>query len=527
MQILKLMLFASKPLNDLYKRPYNTIVTQEGINALDQATKGGTEFSQTAITKTAGHFIQMSAQTEGIAPIVNGWGTPRFRFLMEVIENHGGLGQNKAYYVGHTDYMEGATIDRGGNVLIDNNLQFYINAVHRFRINGLYNGNQLMGEQMSGNGFNQILYNRDDNQPIDFQSIQQGNVGDYKIRPVDVFRSRNTLNQLSQYGLLNGITDSNTLDATGTLLTGSQLSSRRNTVPGTYMFDIMKGYREASATVQSYGGDESDAVREAISIYGDGYAYQDPLFTELRDVVDNIQWRGVFNWGQLNRVFPYVNDICTVCDPSQLSNMRNQFGQQSGIAEFGNVWDNTNTAYWVGANMETVAASLLANAIPTILLENLASEIRFTMTNMTVDGQIQHATTTFVPLTNMVDTRIMLDRVLSRIQTELVPMVSQYGAIPFTITVDSSIYGDTMVNISLNGQPAVPYVMPTFADNAASPILTSSVDRFNHISNDLYRVASYIGNQTGGTLSTPTVASVYTPPSSPMQPTQKPEHGFL
>ena len=57
MQILSLSLFASAPLNDVYRRPYTTIVTQDGMNALDNVTQGGRHVTQLAIAKVANQFI--------------------------------------------------------------------------------------------------------------------------------------------------------------------------------------------------------------------------------------------------------------------------------------------------------------------------------------------------------------------------------------------------------------------------------------------------------------------------------------
>ena len=69
-----------------------------------------------------------------------------------------------------------------------------------------------------------------------------------------------------------------------------------------------------------------------------------------------------------------------------------------------------------------------------------------------------------------------------------------------------------MVNISLNGGVAVPYVMPTFADNLASPVLTNDIQRYNSVTNDIYNVAQQLLDVRAPIIQAPSQGG-FTPPN--------------
>lgn len=485
MQILRLMLVRTEPMQDIHRRSYISTVTPQVMNELDQATQGGKYITQTAIGQVASQIIQPSAESEGVAQIVNGWQTPRFRFMMQVLEKTQ-LGNEtyEAWYVGHTDHSEGLIEKGGGHLLIDNHLQFYVDAVHRVKSQQLMNNGQIFSKQTGidgsqfiyGNGNLSSIFTPQPNQPMD-----------YKIRPVDVFRSKETMQTMvnqgwitpDDFGPAGGISGYNNHANVGTFITGAELSARRNNNPGTFLFDTINNYQKAVNVTEGYMGDESNVVKEAVTMANDGTAYQDQLFTFLRGIVSNIQHTGRFTWGELLQLAPYIDDVTQV-----VTNTNQQ-----------HVWHAGNTNHWRGSDSETIAATLLAHSIPTIMMENLGFSIRFTMTNMTLDGSVVWTPEHFTSVSQSIDWQILTDRIINRILIELIPKISINNQLPFSLVVDSSIAGDTMINISLNNQQPYVYVMPTFADNAASPVITPDRNKYIQFTDDIYRVASDLLSQ--------------------------------
>lgn len=482
MQIVSLILFESTPLNDVYRRSYKTHIDNHSLNALMDITEGGKRLSQQGVSQVAASIVRPSAETEGVANIVNGWGTARYRFILETIETTMTGNEVSGYYIGHTNYADGAVIRKGGgHILVDGQLQFFVNSVHKFK-SKIVRTNGAQGRFITAEEGNQILYGG-----ATIANVVNGAPNEWKIRPSEVYRARENVNQL-----MNSVYDGHIQhDFTGSLRLGAEASSRRNNAPGTYLFDTLNAFKQASDNIKTYGGDENSMISEAITFCRDGSTYNDPFFSVMRDFTNSLQSRGQFSYDQLCKAAPYANDILKLVsnrDRSlQLQNNGNLSNQQGGL--FTNTWHAGNTAYWNSADNETVAAQLLVNAVPTILLESLGSNIRFTITNMTSSGLVETqpiSCDTIAP--QYVDRITVSERVMARVKNELWNTITMNGEMAAVVTVDADIFGDTMVTISLNGQPQRTYIMPTFADNAATPILTNSKQHFDTITHDMYRL---------------------------------------
>lgn len=480
MEIRGMTLFASAPLNDVYRRTYKTNFTPETLSQLDNATQGGTMVTQQAISQVAANFIAPSAETEGVAAIVHGWNHPRFRFIMEVLETDIGGTQYIAYYIGHTNYMDGATAPLAGNRLaIDPKLVFHVNAVHRMRSQQFIQ-NGVTQQRMIQDRSSQILYGAGSTAAL----FGQGGIASYKIRPVDVFKQQQVNSLLESNGFLQG---EGVINVSGSMLMGAELSTRRNNTPGTYLYDTLRAYNQALGTREVTGGDEQTMVQEAISLSVDGGSevYQDPFFTVMRNLEQDIQYKGEFTWGRLLQVAPYLDDITRVFTPEDVVRARQQ---QTGNNLYTNTWSTHNTSSWQSADVETVAATLLANSVPTIMLENLTASMRFTMTNMTGTGEIAYTIDNHSLISPTVDQVQMVTRIIERIKLELMPLITQNNNLGVRLMVDSSVFGDTAIHIAITSEDFRTYVMPTFADNAASPVLTTSNERHQQVTHDMYQL---------------------------------------
>lgn len=486
MRVLGLTLFANKGINDVHKRSYKTHVTNENLNMLADATQGGRVLSQHAVSQVAANMVAPSAESEGVAPIVHGWRTNRFRFLLEIEENGANGASNIVYYTGYTDYMDDSYITMSaGRTSIDPHLQFHVTSTNRLRNTPvLING--AMNARVTNTGAHQLIFNNS------VDNLQGGAKQTYLMRPSDIFQSQNSLDVMTRYGLLDGGVVN---DTTGSLLGGGNQSSRTNNSPGTYLFNTLKAYSYAKNVVEDTS-DIRSMVNEAVSVTKDGDLYYDPFFDRMSALNMNIRVRGQFSYDDLVRAFPHIDEITVITRPRMDAN----------------VWDYTNTEHWNGSNNETVAASLLVNAVPSIMLDNLVADARFLITNDTVTGEVVHQKYSCNPINNSLDRDALLERVIERVKLELIPSISMQNSFKFTILIDCSIYGDTMVNVSLNGGVAVPYVMPTFADNLASPVLTNDINRYNSVTNDIYNVAQQLLDAKAPIIQTPGQGG-FTPPN--------------
>lgn len=486
MIIRKLILFATQGLHDVHRRSYKTTITNEAVNAIDEATQGGKSISQHAIAQVATNIIAPSAESEGVANIVNGWNTPRFRFMMEVEEGHVGGVTNLAYYIGHTDHSEATTRLAGNRIAIDPLLQFFVDSIHRLKSQQITVNGDMQQRQVPDQ-FSQVLYGRNT-----IANLHNGGMDEFKIRPIDVFRKQDVIHALESGGYMPQ--DSPIINTSGSMLMGAELSTRRNNAPGTYVFDMLNSYNQAASIRNTYGGDDHTMITEAIKMSMDSGSevYQDPFFNIMRDFEQSITYRGQFSWGNLLSVAPYIDDVTQVITPTEKMMMRQA---ETYNPMYSNVWGAHNTSSWQSSDIETVAATLLANAIPTIMLENMVASIRFTMTNHSENGQVVYQLDAAHPLSERLSIVGLVNRVLERIKMELIPMVSQQNSLGFRLMVDSSVFGETAIHIAITAPEYRTYIMPTFADNSASPVLTRSQERYEQVTNDIFSLGNMLFNE--------------------------------
>lgn len=505
MQILTLQLFECRPLNNVYNRPYKTIVDNESLNALDAATHGGKTINFNNISSVAGRIIQPSAEVESVAAIAGGWGISRYRFVLEALESDFAGSQVITYYIGHTDRADDA-VSAGG--YIDNTLCFHVNSKQTIQIGQRRGADMTVLPHLKTTAAEQFLFK---STPNTVGNAILNGLDNFKIRPSDLFLAKDVQVKLASYA------DVPVVDSTSTLLSGGALSARRNNTASSYLYDTLKAYDTAVSTEYSYGGDETNIYREAAGYCKDGNIFVDNLMSFMENSVRAIRTNGVFTWHDLKMVCPYIDDVTTVGKLGDYANMRNRYAQQTGVSEFSNVWDNTNTANWNGSDAVTIAATILANSVPTIMLENLCVDLRCHITNHTIDGSYAFTLYNVRAIREGINTSALYERIINRIEFELLPTITNYGIFSIDILIDSSVYGDTMINIGLNGEPPIPYVMPTFADNVASPIITQSSKHYNRIAHDMLYVSEHLINNRNiqPIVTSPNPQDVYTTVNDP------------
>lgn len=474
MQVLSLALFPVMGLNNLHQRPYKTHISYEGINKLEEATQGGRTISQGAISRVASDLVSPSAEAGNVVGIANGWQEPRFRFVLKILESEHFGSQNIVFYIGHTDRNYDAVSQQGH---IADNLQFFINSTHRVRLQSLSINGASTNKIYNVND-NQIIYGKDTLATLE----SNGYLSSFILRPYDIYNSQSVAKALGEYDVLDG----NVIDSTGSLLYGAESSQRRNNTPGTYLYDTLKAYQNGISVAQSNGYDEKSIIDEALYKTHGNDVKTDPFFYDMSRYAPNLFRTGQFSWSELVRLFPYVDDVTQVYQNNDIVKAKMQNGGYDNSL-FTNTWHAGNTMHWGGSSNETVAASLIANAFPTIMLENLITDVRIAFTNNTLDGTDSfQILSTPITLDPCIDAVTFMERAMERVRNEIIPQISLSGMFRYNVLVDASVVGETMVSISLNGEPEYVYVMPTFADNMASPIITSSSDHFTNFVNDIY-----------------------------------------
>jgi hypothetical protein len=148
--------------------------------------------------------------------------------------------------------------------------------------------------------------------------------------------------------------------------------------------------------------------------------------------------------------------------------------------------------HWQGADKTSIAASLIAQVVPAIMMDNFIRNISFAVTNSMIPGQ--YALTIDPKLTRSIVDEINMTQYIQEFERRLcvdaLNSITFGGNIPFSISVMSDLAGDSIINISLDHQQSVQYIAPTFTDSLFSPMVSTQLDAANKVSNDMIAIAS-------------------------------------
>ena len=450
-RVTKLVMMQTGGINDQFARPFNPNLNADNLAHIQSVTDGGQIINSAVLSGVAGSILRPSAQHEGLIQIPNGWREQRLRFFMEVELGQDALGgaANVQVLTGFTDYV-GATVN--GN--IDPNMQLYFNSAITLRRTNISTPNgMVMGTHVVD--ASQILTGK-----AEMRMGSQGTVH-HAMRPQDVFAV------ISQ-GALGDSMQVN--DTRHTFVNGPMKSNRTNALAPEYLSKTLRAQQQAEHRVDTYeSGDEIANV--ARGIVQDPNIGTDLFFGTLKRHL-GFGEGDYITYGALCQLDPNTDNIASVI---MVGN-----GMQQVSA-----WGVENTAHWNGANMETVAATILSQAVPAIMMELMLSEAHLMATNETLNGEYLVTMQHFNGFSDKVDPRPYAARLLERLKVEVLRDLTQNNLIQFRLTMNVKLTGETMISISMNGQPAIDFVCPSFCDSLMAPVITTNKQTLYGLAHDL------------------------------------------
>ena len=480
-------------------RPFTVEVTENSIERLKEATNDGRNLGVAAVQQIAADVIAPRAQTQGEVPIVNGWGERRFRFMMKVWENNRFFGNTRTCRIlfGCSDHCSISPLSNS----LDPNMRIYFNSetviVERQRPTefGVIKQAHILGS-------NQILA------PVDIMSditIPQNGfsmytgTSSYLQRPEDVIQSQQTMQvakRIESTGLHQGVFDRiidqrSSVGEAGTF----QYSNRRDTSPTRYLSSTLNAWQHSVKEAEMANND-NDNIFGGVSdevMLGDASAVlrnQDihsNMFMRILKERCNYMERGFVTLADLQQVFPEL-----LVDGVVKAGMDNGNSQRF-------VNRAEHSMHWGGADHHTVAASLLAQVVPAIMMDNYFRVTSFAITN-------GHGANNYLFEMHPNGTRSIMDGIdmtpqindfERRLITDAINSISYGNQIPFKISMHSDLAGDTVIDISLNHESVERFIAPTFIDSLFSPVITRDASAPAMISNDLtYLVKNVIPTKT-------------------------------
>lgn len=377
------------------------------------------------------------------AEIVNGWSTRRARFLMETVNVIGSV-TTKTYFQGYTDY-----IDSSLSGMMDPNVQLFINSmvtvsitidpVHNLpRINKITTCN-IVPDMVS----NKATYHVSD---------MFGNTIKL-IRPEDIMNSLLLVDTYGQAGIevVNGADDPNQ----------PKVSKKANLDPIKYFTSITNSFVDAKNTAEVGKDDRGNLYNESMKVVGEENVSYNPFLRALYNITGDVLPYSIA-LGTLKSIDPYMV-------PTYIPK------QETGFIESASFMNTEDGASTVQATAEAIKATLIANTISSYLCDLMLTAISFSMTN--ADGNNNVIITYGNSFIDGIDITSMLNKLESSIRLLLMPMLSDNGLTMFEIYVTCDITNETVVGVSLFGNPPIVFRFPSYADGLYAPVISTSTGK--------------------------------------------------
>lgn len=473
-------------------RPFTASVNEQVIQDLRNATNDGQNLNAAAVQQVAANIIAPKAQAEGEVNIVNGWTSRRFRFIMKVSEESRFIKGTRTsrIFFGCSDHCDVSYGDH-----LDPNMRLYFNSetviaerpeqtVHGLRMTAnILGSNQILSpsDVMSTsyqNGMNIPMYG--------------GNTS-YLQRPEDIFsiqQSRNVATRLQNSGMFNGPIDKIIDQRTSVGEAGTfQYSHRRDTSPTRFLSSTLNGWQSAVREYELAKSGDNDLTFSNDFSYG---ISNEVMYGTAQSTVQNqdIHYNTFLarlkeHAGYMERGYILLKDLWRLFPETQSSQVT-KFSMDNGQS-IRKVNFAEHAQHWNGADYNTVAASMLAQVVPAIMMDNYFRVVSFAITN-------GHGPNNYLfeihsdgtrSIVNGLDMLPSIREFERRLIIDAINSISMGNQIAFKISMHSDLGGDSVIDISTNNDPVERFVAPTFIDSLFSPVLTRNDKSPELLSNDL------------------------------------------
>jgi len=296
------------------------------------------------------------------------------------------------------------------------------------------------------------------------------------MRPEDVF---NTLQTESFYTQ----DDLDIVDYRANISKGARKSARSNTNHNEYLAKSMKALHTSQNNADHLaGGTMADIFQEATTKVREASIHDDNLLRSWDDQANYFE-DGFITYGMLCDMSPSTGFNTT---HFELKPALKQATQHT-----------TNSEHMKGSDVTAVMSTILSNTVPPLAMECLLTRVKFTATNATLNG-VPDVRLTDVPRGFVEDVpldtyaRLFVDRLINIVM----PDVTNNWNFIVSIEMEVDILGETRIQISVDGDVPVPYVIPSFADGLTAPIIGNDNADLSSLSVDLNAVTSSVGMVT-------------------------------
>lgn len=480
-EIVSLTMARSGTYGNQYRRPFTTNGQGHVINQFqerfDQMGNQGAKASAQLFAGISGEFMRPSATPESEILIPNDWGTERYYYTMDVIVHNYLGGQTREVIQGYTSYTDQS---HGGN--FDPRMQFFINSITTLRDTRINNGHGWNNVPTIVDSYH-ILANNNYSGPASVMGTNP--YKNLSMRPQDVIGAIQTQPMMT----------TDLVDLRSSNSSVPKLSYRENSLSSNYTGKMVGSY--AMAATKSMSEHPAQIMSDTYGMLSGTKGINSDEFIRTISGMNNTSVSNFFTYSDLLRMDPTLDSRCFVLTSTPVVRMAN--GLDASVDQF-------NFNGWGGSDMETVAATILSNSLPALMVEFGLRHLIVQATNFSGQPFIQIPYV--APLVNdMVLTAPSIALLEHRIQQELLDDISMRNGIAYDIFANIALTEFSQITVQLDNGPQVSFSAPTFADALCAPVLTAHNDHiqevacdFNNLIESLVQVKSVSldGLSTGG-----------------------------
>lgn len=472
--------------NNQMHRPYEpNLYGQQGRQMLDSLSemmiRQNNKFAPSNFTSPTTALVTQAATPEDQVYIANGWQERKLRFYleMEVTDLAGG----KMLHT-YTGYSENADLSHTNS--FDPRMRFFIAHTDSMRcIQRVFgNGQRTSGWEVTDSS--QILIN------TNFSSPGAGAFGPnqiYSMQPEKVFQywENNAFSGVETNDHVNGQPE---LFRDGRVqLTGTPTKTKliHNLAP-TYTRDLLNSYLSV-ATSSDSNLDHSAMMIECAARSRALTVDEDPFFKAIKDL------RRQRSGGYLlmDQTFTF-EELCAI-DPNAI----NMVNPPDTIRNIEGLHNAGVTAPWSGSDRVTQTASILAQALPAYMSRCGLHSVVLTSTNVgTLDNRCVTTLSHVVAPNQSLSMEAQLDSFKVMLDAELFPSITLGGQLGYWCRARVDRIGETWLDLSLNGEPVVTFVCPSFADSLMAPVATRDATKVSTITESMDQISNRYWENRGG-----------------------------
>jgi hypothetical protein len=470
-RIVQFILQQTGTYEDQFMRPYQTNMNHDTYEKIIEHVETSSHITAAGIASVSNNFIKPSATPEYQVNITNGWGLKRLRYFLNIeLKDQYGTTTNE-YVVGYTDHYGLST-----SLHLDPDMVFYINAINQTRS---MTHVTPMGAQTQHSVIDSSHVISDNN----YQGINS-NIRKFGLRPEDVFTSMDKLD------IQAGFDIHDTFMHTPGIITPMGIKSKRdNAVAPIYIANMLDSY------VQSR---KDDGVIDDVNRFRKNAS----SVVASEDIRNDFFMSFIKARSINNRSTSFTYADLMALDPNVVNVTVPHIVNDSGLHQRG------QTSGWGGSDYTTLFATILAQSIPSYMLQYGINKIHIASTNSDFSGKM----TTLAENVRTFNTVSMVSATQSfifKLETELMKGVTYNGQMTYSVNMVCDLLGEIWIQLSLNGEPPIDFVYPSFCDSLLAPIQTYNEKIADGIALDFQNLMSNVSSMSNGFVSNEHLPNTY------------------